>query len=504
MAKDTKNAATTLSTLTPKLLEDIIEKYKVPREYEPKLPSGKETIRTPPADFTGVYHYHVMSGLRFPLNNFITEVLNYYQIHLIQLVPNGFRKIISFILICRSLDIVPSLKLFRHFYKDSPSGDWISFSKRPNSVELCTGLPTSIKRWKPEFFFVKSEAYPASMALTDLSERPADVIPQLSDAELETVKLITENALWWVDPDEITLGLAGLSPSWDATDPKPSLLINGVEVGLAQRLTYHRETRGATTEKKPSVIAEATKGSGDNLGDPSGKEGSEQTVSDRSISASTADENVEAVTSDPAAPPKQARGVLKRKRPARPPPSKRRALRSATHSSSHMVECPVTEDPEMVEAMESSKEKPHSPDAKITEDEATSPEKPSEEIAPDSPKKSADLGPPKSPSSQEKASTNKPSETSGSDPLEESPFKVSKPDDQGAPGSGSKKSPSPFRPIASRVSTFSKTFFGDNEAEAPKVSPTVPPAKKAEAPSSPLKFTNEPPSRTTQGMDFNF
>ena len=136
MEKDTKNAATTLSTLTPKLLKDIIDRYHVPRDYNPILPTGKQTMCSPPDSYSGVYHYHVMSGLRFHIHDFVKEVLDYYKVHLIQVVPNGFRKIVAFVLINRALNLIPSLKMFRHFYKDSPSGDWISFSKRANGIEL--------------------------------------------------------------------------------------------------------------------------------------------------------------------------------------------------------------------------------------------------------------------------------------------------------------------------------------------------------------------------------
>lgn len=79
--------------------------------------------------------------------------MGYYQLHIAQITPNDFRKAICFALLCFALDILPSIIMFHYFYVTMSNSDWVSFSLRHGLVELCDGLPTSIKYWKEEFFF---------------------------------------------------------------------------------------------------------------------------------------------------------------------------------------------------------------------------------------------------------------------------------------------------------------------------------------------------------------
>ena len=165
MTKDKKIAGVVYSSLTLKSLEKITAAYHVSDDIHPTLPNPGQAIHNPPDKMAGVYHHHLKAGLRFPLNGFITSLLAHYHVHL----TNGFRKVMCFLIICKMLDIIPTVDLFRYFYVISPNGDWLSFSKRINSVELCLGLPSSIKNWKPEFFFVDSSVYGDSVTLGNLA-----------------------------------------------------------------------------------------------------------------------------------------------------------------------------------------------------------------------------------------------------------------------------------------------------------------------------------------------
>ena len=143
--------------LNPLQLEEIVTAYHVPRELSPRLPEFNQSVFDFPSGWTGVYHQHLKAGLRIPAKPFIFEVVNYYGVHILQMAPNAMRKIIGFILISRVLGVEPSLKMLRHFYTAQPKHGWILLSKRPQYNELCLGLSDSLKKWKPEFFFIKSE-----------------------------------------------------------------------------------------------------------------------------------------------------------------------------------------------------------------------------------------------------------------------------------------------------------------------------------------------------------
>ncbi|CAI9273359.1 unnamed protein product [Lactuca saligna] len=83
-------------------------------------------------------------------------------------------------LLCSALNIPPSVTLFRHFYITVSNGDWVSFSLRHGLVELYYGLPTSVKWWNVEFFFVDTSAFSSPMAYGATSDRGLNAPPELS------------------------------------------------------------------------------------------------------------------------------------------------------------------------------------------------------------------------------------------------------------------------------------------------------------------------------------
>ena len=109
--------------LTKENLEEITTAYHILSDKLPLLPEPDQFVHEPPAGYAGVYLHHLRAGMRFPPHDFIGAVLAHYKVHLIQVTPNGFRKMMCFLLICKFLDIPSTVDLFRHFYAASPSGD---------------------------------------------------------------------------------------------------------------------------------------------------------------------------------------------------------------------------------------------------------------------------------------------------------------------------------------------------------------------------------------------
>ncbi|CAH1446833.1 unnamed protein product [Lactuca virosa] len=136
------------SKLSVRSMSSIVRKYDIDAKFHPRPPGPGDAIANAPKDFVGVYRVFFKSGLRLPALDFLETILDYYGLHIAQITPNGFRKILCFLLLCIALDIVPSITIFRHFYLPMSNGDWVSFFLCHGLVELYDSLPTSIKYWK--------------------------------------------------------------------------------------------------------------------------------------------------------------------------------------------------------------------------------------------------------------------------------------------------------------------------------------------------------------------
>ncbi|CAH1415670.1 unnamed protein product [Lactuca virosa] len=107
------------SKLSPKNLSDIMKKYHIDPDFNLHFPKPGDAIVDTP------------------------EVLDYYHLHITQITPNGFQKIICFVMLCSSVDVTPSITLFHHLYITMSNDDWVSFSLCHGPVEICNGIPTS-------------------------------------------------------------------------------------------------------------------------------------------------------------------------------------------------------------------------------------------------------------------------------------------------------------------------------------------------------------------------
>lgn len=145
------------------------------------------------------------SGLRLPAFDFVEIVIDYYGLHIAQIAPNGFHKILGFMSLCIALDIVSSITIFRHFYLLMSNGDWVLFFLYHGLVELCDNLPTSIKYWKEEFFFAYVSTFFGPMKFGATADRVVDPISDLSPDECAITERLIENFVKWSDPEELVL-----------------------------------------------------------------------------------------------------------------------------------------------------------------------------------------------------------------------------------------------------------------------------------------------------------
>ncbi|CAI9274493.1 unnamed protein product [Lactuca saligna] len=139
---------TVKSKLTIQTIYMLIQKYNSYPKFNPRLPEANDAITDAPEGFVGVYRVFFKSGLHLPAFDFLKTVLDYYGLHIAQITPNIFHKILFLTLLCVALDVSSAINIFCHFYILMSNGDWVSFSICDGLVDICDGLPTSMKYWK--------------------------------------------------------------------------------------------------------------------------------------------------------------------------------------------------------------------------------------------------------------------------------------------------------------------------------------------------------------------
>ena len=82
------------STLDALKLKTLVDRYQIPREFNPRLPMEGEWCCSPSSGL-GVYASYLLAGLRFPLNSFCRGLLYRLGIGPNQLNPSGWRTIVT-------------------------------------------------------------------------------------------------------------------------------------------------------------------------------------------------------------------------------------------------------------------------------------------------------------------------------------------------------------------------------------------------------------------------
>ncbi|GJV38331.1 hypothetical protein Tco_1410808 [Tanacetum coccineum] len=127
-------------------LETLIATYDIPLDLRPRLPDPNFRMINLPAEDTAISIYTRIfdsSGVRIPFSSFLLAVLKYFKVHISQIVPLGLSKVITFEVLCRSLNIEPTVTLFRVFQTLSKQGDWFSFAKRGDLALVCMEVAKS-------------------------------------------------------------------------------------------------------------------------------------------------------------------------------------------------------------------------------------------------------------------------------------------------------------------------------------------------------------------------
>nr|GEV13956.1 hypothetical protein [Tanacetum cinerariifolium] len=108
----------TLDSFLPFLdgVNELIIKNKIPRDLHPRLPLEEFVMSELLDDAIIVYHRSFdFSCVRIPFSLFLLALIKHYKAQFSQLRPLCHNKVITFEIICRSLQIEPTVTLFRVF-----------------------------------------------------------------------------------------------------------------------------------------------------------------------------------------------------------------------------------------------------------------------------------------------------------------------------------------------------------------------------------------------------
>ncbi|CAH1421877.1 unnamed protein product [Lactuca virosa] len=75
------------------------------------------------------------------------------------------------------------------------TNDCVSFSIHHSSIEICDDLHSSIKKWKPEIFFVDFSTFGPLVQIEDPPTRDHDSAPELTPEELHQHNLSLQEKL---------------------------------------------------------------------------------------------------------------------------------------------------------------------------------------------------------------------------------------------------------------------------------------------------------------------
>ncbi|GKB36456.1 cyclin A1,1 [Tanacetum coccineum] len=206
------------STMTAKDVKALAFKHNIPLDLHPVALTAEWTMDKLPDDCIGLYEqYFEFSGVRVPFSTLLLAVLDHFRVHISQLVPIGLTRLTLFELYCRSLNIVPSVNLFRVFYKIGKQGDWFTFERRvgPGSGgKILNETFSGLKGWKKRFFFLDRRAIPQAMTWRHHDSDIHDPLPTDGFRASDVVTLTNQS----IDIRPVPSGLlfhAGLATTWE-------------------------------------------------------------------------------------------------------------------------------------------------------------------------------------------------------------------------------------------------------------------------------------------------
>ena len=136
------------SILNAVKLKTLVDRYQIPKEFNPRLPIEGEWCCSPSFGL-GVYTSYLLAGLRLPLNSFCRGLLHRLGIGPNQLNSNGWRTVVAMQVLWREAlegNCPITVDEFLYCYKPSKikkSAGFYQFSPRGSHYSLIKGRSSS-------------------------------------------------------------------------------------------------------------------------------------------------------------------------------------------------------------------------------------------------------------------------------------------------------------------------------------------------------------------------
>ncbi|XP_073017996.1 uncharacterized protein [Primulina eburnea] len=129
--------------------------WHIPSSHQIIIPTPDDRPYLAPKGCYTFFQHHFDAGLRFPLDDFLQKLSNYYKMHLGLLTPNALRSICCLIVLFRALDLPLSCTTFSYFLVLAKSKEGPFYVISQSNRKLFDGAPSHVKDWKKYFFFIQ-------------------------------------------------------------------------------------------------------------------------------------------------------------------------------------------------------------------------------------------------------------------------------------------------------------------------------------------------------------
>ncbi|GJY75839.1 hypothetical protein Tco_0480955 [Tanacetum coccineum] len=213
------------SRLTPDDLNDLIIKYKIPRDLHPRLPSEDFVMSELSNDAIDIYHRMFdFSGVQIPFSSFLLALIKYYRVH---------------------------------FSQFGPLGDWFSFAKRCAPSLICIDDNHSCtNHWKSGFFFIDRRAIPDAMVWRHPDAAIDDPRPAAGSFNMADVRRLGAHVIKLRDIPKGVLVLSGLSRVWKSRVFDPVLW--GADGNDCPKAEASQKRKASTSGATSSHVAKRT------------------------------------------------------------------------------------------------------------------------------------------------------------------------------------------------------------------------------------------------------
>jgi hypothetical protein len=165
-----------------------------------------------------VFLAHIECEFGVPAGDFFHEILYFYRIEVVHLIPNPITIISSFIHLCKAyLGIAPHFHLWRHFFELKKTGksDVVGSVRfmlhrymKPEYIDLV--LPNNTIGWKQGWFYLDNPALMLPARLGNTLVPFSEWTNQLTSRENEELRPLLEG-LAWLKVEGLTGGMVEIN-----------------------------------------------------------------------------------------------------------------------------------------------------------------------------------------------------------------------------------------------------------------------------------------------------